>query len=119
DPVGVRRELDEALEVLGHQYSCFIHADACPDNVRVSDGICRMFDFEVSSAGCAALDFGYLVAPFPSCWCFGFLPDQLASDAQAAYWEAFGSSGVVRDHDWEVAVAAALVCYLAARGGSL
>lgn len=119
DSAAVDQDLTAALELLGSGYSCFVHADACPDNVRVTDGRCRLFDFEVSAAGCAALDFGYLVAPFPSCWCFAPLPEQLAAEAQAAYWKAFSPSGVGRDQDWEAAVAAALSCYLIARFGRL
>ena len=116
----VDRDLTEVLEILqGDRYSCFIHADACPDNVRVIDGTCRLFDFEVSAAGCATLDFGYLVAPFPSCWCFGPLPDELAHEAQAAYWKTFSASGAVPGDAWKVATAAALACYLVSRVGGL
>jgi hypothetical protein len=115
---GTDRDLTEVLRVLhGDSYSCFVHADACPDNVRVTDGVCRIFDFELSAAGCATLDFGYLLAPFPSCWCFAPLPAELSAKAQAAYWKAFGTSDVVRDDAWEVATAAALSCYLVSRIG--
>jgi hypothetical protein len=115
----VDKDLTDALELLGNRYSCFVHADACPDNVRITDGVCRLFDFELSAAGCATLDFGYLVAPFPSCWCFAALPEEIATEAQSAYWKAFESSGVARDQEWEATVAAALGCYLVARIGRL
>ena len=52
-----------------------VHGDACPDNVhRLADGVCRIFDFETSGWGAVALDAAYLLAPFPSCWCFASLP---------------------------------------------
>ena len=57
-------------------YHGLVHGDACPDNVRFLDGRCRIFDFEHSGWGTVVLDASYLLAPFPSCWCFGRLPPQ-------------------------------------------
>jgi Phosphotransferase enzyme family len=65
-------------------YPGLVHGDACPDNVRLAGGACRIFDFESSGWGSVALDAAYLLAPFPSCWCFGRLPAEVAAPALAA-----------------------------------
>ena len=45
----------------------------------------RIFDFETSGWGRIVLDVAYLLAPFPSCWCFASLPAEVAAPAMAAY----------------------------------
>jgi Ser/Thr protein kinase RdoA (MazF antagonist) len=78
--------VDEALAVLDAGRRGFVHGDACPDNMVLDDeGTCHLFDFEFSTGGPVALDAVYLVAPFPSCWCFAPLPDDVVAQALAAY----------------------------------
>jgi Ser/Thr protein kinase RdoA (MazF antagonist) len=55
------------------------------DLTRLRGGKCRIFDFETSGWGPVVLDAAYLVAPFPSCWCFGALPDEMVTAGLAAY----------------------------------
>jgi hypothetical protein len=78
-------EIDQLFLILNDTgYHGLVHGDACPDNVRFLDGRCRIFDFEHSGWGAVALDASYLLAPFPSCWCFGRLPDSVAAPAMTA-----------------------------------
>jgi hypothetical protein len=118
DAVGA--EVDEVLAQLqGADYRGFVHGDPCPDNVRLTEEGCRVFDFEAASVGSVALDAAYLVAPFPSCWCFGELPAEPATAAMDAYWEVMGAHGFRRDAKWDVAIASALACFVGARAGNL
>lgn len=78
--------VDEVLAALDDARVGFVHGDTCPDNMVIDDdGTCHLFDFEFSTGGPVALDAVYLVAPFPSCWCFAPLPDAVVADALAAY----------------------------------
>jgi Ser/Thr protein kinase RdoA (MazF antagonist) len=72
---GAGTEIDQLSVMLNETgYHGLVHGDACPDNVRLADGRCRIFDFEHAGWGPVVLDASYLLAPFPSCWCFGRLP---------------------------------------------
>jgi Phosphotransferase enzyme family len=83
---GAGTEIDQLSLLLNETgYHGLVHGDACPDNVRFLDGRCRIFDFEHSGWGAVVLDASYLLAPFPSCWCFGRLPASVAAPAMAAY----------------------------------
>lgn len=116
-PAAVGRELDQMMEILDEpSFRGFVHGDPCPDNLRLVDGGCRIFDFELSSAGSVALDAAYLLAPFPSCWCFGWLSAELAGACMDAYMAA---GGFRPDADWGTALAAALACFLIARTDGL
>jgi hypothetical protein len=115
---GVEGEIDQLNPLLdGGDYLGFVHGDLCPDNVRLVAGSgCRIFDFETSSRGSVALDAGYLLAPFPSCWCFSRLPADIATAALDAYRDRLRAGGIVLGHDWEVSIAAALGAWVVARG---
>ena len=76
-------KLSSLLNEVGHPG--LVHGEPCPDNVRFLEGRCRIFDFETSGWGAVALDAAYLLAPFPSCWCFGRLPASVAAPAMSAY----------------------------------
>ena len=116
----VQAEVDQALSHLGGAtFRGFVHGDPCPDNVRLVAGDCRIFDFEASSIGSVALDAAFLAAPFPSCWCFGRLPPDLAAAALDAYWETMGARGLRRNAEWDVAIASALACFVGARADAL
>ena len=78
--VAAGTEIDQ-LSLLPNEtgYHGLVHDDACPDNVRFLDGRCRIFDSGHSGWGAVVLDASYLLAPFPSCWCFGRLPASVAA----------------------------------------
>ena len=121
---GAESEIDSLLALArgpGDAYAGFVHSDACPDNTYLppGGGDCRIFDFETSGWGPVALDFIYLLAPFPSCWCFAALPAAAADPAVAAYREVMAAAGVPLGPAWDAAVAAALGAVLVARGPAL
>lgn len=118
---GTGSEIDSLLELMrgpDEAFTGFTHSDACPDNTYIppGGGDCRIFDFETSGWGPVALDFVYLLAPFPSCWCFAALPASAADPAIAAYREIVTSAGVALGPSWDIAVTAALGCVTVARG---
>jgi Phosphotransferase enzyme family len=114
---GVTQEMDGLTAMLeGTGYVGLVHGDACPDNVRLLPGGARIFDFETSGWGPVALDASYLLAPFPSCWCFASPPAEAAAPAVAAYRAAVEAAGVRLGPDWDAATAAALIGWVIARG---
>lgn len=117
---------DAALEIgtLAHdrddpRFTGFVHSDACPDNTRITDGTCRVFDFETSGWGPVALDAAYLLLPFPSCWCFAELPAQVSANAMSAYRSGMSAAGIDLALGWDAALAAALATLVTARGRAL
>jgi Ser/Thr protein kinase RdoA (MazF antagonist) len=115
--VRVGPEIDELITTLAGGLHCgFVHGDPCPDNVRIVDGDCRLFDFELSGRGSVTLDAAFLAAPFPSCWCFGRLPEEAAARALQSYRKTLAGGGTTLAGDWDVAMAAALAGYIVARG---
>jgi Ser/Thr protein kinase RdoA (MazF antagonist) len=114
---GVGPEIaDVGAMLTGPGYAGLVHGDACPDNVQLLDGTCRIFDFEISGWGSVALDAAYLLAPFPSCWCFASLPAEVAAPAIEAYRACLRSAGIGLGPDWDAATAAALAAWIIARG---
>jgi hypothetical protein len=92
---GARTEIDQLSVILNETgYHGLVHGDACPDNVRFLGGRCRIFDFGHSGWGPVVLDASYLLAPFPSCWCFGRLPDSVAAPAMSAYRGCLQAAGI-------------------------
>ena len=117
---GVTVEISEMTAMLtGTGYAGLVHSDACPDNVHLAAGVCRIFDFETSGWGCVALDAAYLQAPFPSCWCFASLPAAVAAPAVTAYRGCLRDAGVELGPDWDAVTAAAMAAFLIARGPML
>jgi hypothetical protein len=100
-------------------YLGLVHGDACPDNVQIADGTCRLLDFETSGWGLVAFDAAYLLAPFPSCWCFARLPADIAGPAVAAYRARLEAGGIGLGPDWDELTTAALAGLLIARGHML
>lgn len=114
---GVAAEISEMTAMLtGTSYAGLVHGDACPDNVHLADGVCRIFDFETSGWGAVAQDAAYLLAPFPSCWCFASLPAAVAAPAVAAYRGCLRDAGIQLGPDWDAVTAAALATFIIARG---
>jgi len=114
---GAGAEIDELSLILnGTGYVGLVHGDACPDNVRfLADG-CRVFDFETSGWGPVVLDAAYLLAPFPSCWCFATLPAEAAAPAMDAYRAVIQGAGIELGPEWDAALTAALAAWIVARG---
>ena len=100
-------------------YHGLVHGDACPDNVRFSGGRCRIFDFEHSGWGPVVLDASYLLAPFPSCWCFGRLPASVAAPAMSAYRGRLQAAGIDLGPSWDAAMTAALGAWILAWGDAI
>jgi Ser/Thr protein kinase RdoA (MazF antagonist) len=100
-------------------YHGLVHGDPCPDNVRFLDGRCRVFDFEHSGWGAVVLDASFLLAPFPSCWCFGRLPASVAAPAMSAYRGRLQAAGIELGPSWDAAMTAALGAWIVAWGDSI
>jgi Ser/Thr protein kinase RdoA (MazF antagonist) len=117
---GVASEIDQISVTLREAGNVgLVHGDPCPDNVLLFDGACRIFDFETSGWGPVVLDAAYLLAPFPSCWCFADLPAEVAAPAVDAYRETLGAAGIGLGTEWDAGVAAALAGWIVARGRAL
>ena len=117
---GARAEIDQLSLMLDETgYHGLVHGDVCPDNVRFLGGPCRIFDFEHSGWGPVVLDASYLLAPFPSCWCFGRLPDSVAAPAVSAYRGRLQAAGIDLGPSWDVAMTAALGAWVVAWGSEI
>lgn len=119
---GVSAEIDSLPALLrgpGDAYTGLVHSDACPDNTHVTDGTCRLIDFETSGWGPVALDAAYLLAPFPSCWCFAALAAEVANAALDAYRDQLTGAGIALGANWDVALTAALGGWIVARAPAL
>jgi len=117
---GVGQEIDSLGALMaGTGYVGLVHSDLCPDNTHIADGTCRIIDFETSGWGPIALDVAYLLAPFPSCWCFASLPADAAGPALLAYRDQATNAGINLGPDWETALTAALAGWVVARGARI
>jgi Phosphotransferase enzyme family len=117
---GAGTEIDQVSVLLSETgYQGLVHGDVCPDNVRFVGGRCRIFDFEHSGWGPVVLDASYLLAPFPSCWCFGRLPAAVAAPAIAAYRGRLQAAGIDLGPSWDVAMTAALGAWIVAWGSEI
>jgi aminoglycoside/choline kinase family phosphotransferase len=117
---GVAGEIDQITATLRETGNLgLVHDDPCPDNVLLAGGVCRVLDFEASGWGAVALDASYLLAPFPSCWCFASLPGEVTAPALAAYYETLGAAGISLGADWQAELLAALAGFIVARGSGI
>lgn len=120
NPRGAEPELDEVARIIQDgDHAGVIHGDPCPDNVRITDGQCRIFDFEKTGRGSIALDATYVLAPFPTCWCFAHLPTEVAAPALAAYRRVLDAAGADTGPNWDRALVAALGASLICRSDQL
>jgi Ser/Thr protein kinase RdoA (MazF antagonist) len=121
-PAGLDAELDRVERLLdghgdagtgtdgaGDGMAGIVHGDPCPDNVLLVDGRARILDYERASPGSVAMDAAYLLAPFPSCWCFAPLPPTVAAAAYDAYLAVRSAAGAPVGPAWAEEMAAALV----------
>jgi Phosphotransferase enzyme family len=117
---GAGTEIDQISVLMNETgYQGLVHGDVCPDNVRFVGGRCRIFDFEHSGWGPVVLDASYLLAPFPSCWCFGRLPAAVAAPAMAAYRGRLQAAGIGLGPSWDAAMTAALGAWIVAWGSEI
>lgn len=114
---GLAEEIDQVHRmIIGTSYLGLVHGDPCPDNVRLTDGTCRIVDFEYAGWGPVAYDAAYLLAPFPSCWCFARLPADVAGPAGEAYRAQLEAAGIELGPDWESLTTAVLAAAFLGRG---
>ncbi len=122
DAAALRRECDVLIHELGGAgwWRALTHGDPCPDNTRIEDatGRFRIFDFEHTSYGHALTDASYVVAPFPTCWCFGRVPEDISTTALAAYRHVLAETvpEAADDGAWADAFVVALAAPVVARG---
>jgi hypothetical protein len=68
------------------------HGDPCPDNSLLVDGRCRLIDYEYSRPSHALLDGIYWRMGFPTCWCAGRTPGDVAARLDAIYRAELGTA---------------------------
>ena len=80
-------ELELLSERLSHPgpWQCLVHGDPCPDNALIVDGSIRLIDYEHARPSHALLDGIYWQIGFPTCWCAGRLPPDVASRIADVY----------------------------------
>jgi hypothetical protein len=69
-----------------------IHGDPCPDNSLVLDTGVRLIDYEYARPSHALLDGIYWRMGFPTCWCAGRIPADVAARIDATYRMELGKS---------------------------
>jgi phosphotransferase family enzyme len=68
------------------------HGDPCPDNSLLVDERVRLIDYEFARPSHALLDGIYWRMGFPTCWCAGRTPADVAARIDAAYRMELGTS---------------------------
>lgn len=63
--------------------------DPCPGNEAVLPSEVRYFDLEAAAPRHALLDVAHYVVPFPNCWCWRRLPQDIAEQMLEAHREEF------------------------------
>ena len=109
-PIGWRVEADAAavVKVLGHAppadelalltarlrdpgpWLSLVHGDPCPDNTLIVDGQIRLIDYEWARPSHALLDGIYWQIGFPTCWCAGRTPPDVAARVDSVYRRELG-----------------------------
>jgi hypothetical protein len=69
-----------------------IHGDPCPDNSLFVDERIRLIDYEFARPSHALLDGIYWRIGFPTCWCAGRTPADVATRVDAVYRIELGNS---------------------------
>ena len=69
-----------------------IHGDPCPDNSLLVERRIRLIDYEFARPSHALLDGAYWRIGFPTCWCAGRVPDDVAARVDASYRAELGKS---------------------------
>jgi hypothetical protein len=66
-------------------WQSLVHGDPCPDNALMVDGAIRLIDYEFARPSHALLDGIYWRIGFPTCWCAGRVPADVAQRVDDAY----------------------------------
>jgi hypothetical protein len=66
-------------------WQCLVHGDPCPDNALIVDGSVRLIDYEHARPSHALLDGVYWQIGFPTCWCAGRVPPDVAGRVANVY----------------------------------
>jgi hypothetical protein len=66
-------------------WQCLIHGDPCPDNALIAGGSIHLIDYEFAGPSHALLDGIYWQIGFPTCWCAGRVPADVASRIDGVY----------------------------------
>jgi Phosphotransferase enzyme family len=69
-----------------------IHGDTCPDNALFVADQVRLIDYEFAKPSHALLDAIYWRIGFPTCWCAGRIPREIASRVEAVYRAEIGKT---------------------------
>ena len=69
-----------------------IHGDPCPDNSLLLDERIRLIDYEFARPSHALLDGIYWRMGFPTCWCAGRTPADVAARIDTAYRMELGNA---------------------------
>jgi hypothetical protein len=69
-----------------------IHGDPCPDNALFVANQVRLIDYEFAKPSHALLDAIYWRIGFPTCWCAGRIPREIASRVEAVYRAEIGKT---------------------------
>jgi hypothetical protein len=67
-----------------------VHGDPCPDNALIVEGRVHLIDYEWARPAHALLDGVYWRIGFPTCWCAGRTPPDVAARVDAVYRQALG-----------------------------
>ena len=88
--------------------------DPCPDNGRVTSDRVQFFDFEAGAFRHTLADAAHYVVPFPNCWCWRRLPDEVAGAMEAAYRSelAIGCAATRDEVRYNNALAAVVAAWL-------
>jgi hypothetical protein len=66
-------------------WQSLVHGDPCPDNALIVDNSVRLIDYEFARPSHALLDGIYWRIGFPTCWCAGRIPADVAIRIDNAY----------------------------------
>lgn len=88
-------------------FATWLHGDPCLDNIVLSEGRVRLVDLESAGPGHAGVEAAYLRLGFPTCWCVGYVSDEVLSVAEAAYRDGLADTcpAVTDDQLWALAIA--------------
>jgi phosphotransferase family enzyme len=109
-PIGrrVEAEAEAVVKILGHAppadelalltsrlrdpgpWLSLVHGDPCPDNTLIVDGHIRLIDYEWTRPSHALLDGIYWQMGFPTCWCAGRTPPDVATRVDTVYRRELG-----------------------------
>lgn len=71
-------------------WQSLIHGDPCPDNAMIVSGSMRLIDYEFARPSHALLDGIYWRIGFPTCWCAGRIPAEVATRIDDVYRAEIG-----------------------------